>query len=37
MKRTQYDPDKMQEKAFTVIANDALNATEIAALWNSYM
>ncbi|HWQ74515.1 MAG TPA: DUF3231 family protein [Syntrophomonas sp.] len=37
MKRTQYEPDKMQEKAFAAIANAPLNATELAALWNSYM
>lgn len=37
MKRTQYDPNKMQEKAFAAAADAALNATEIAALWNSYM
>lgn len=37
MKRTQYDPDKMQEKAFAAVNNVALNATEMAALWNSYM
>jgi hypothetical protein len=37
MKRTQYDPDRMQEKAFAAAANTGLNATELAALWNSYM
>ena len=35
--RTQYDPNLMEDRAIAQIDNVPLNATEIGALWNSYM
>lgn len=37
MKGTHYDPDKMESRAVDRADNVPLNATEVAALWNSYM
>ncbi|HWP96905.1 MAG TPA: DUF3231 family protein [Syntrophomonadaceae bacterium] len=37
MKGTHYDPGKMQSRAVDIVDNVSLNATEVAALWNTYM
>lgn len=37
MKGTYYDPGKMESKAFDIVDNVPLNATELAALWSSYV
>ncbi len=37
MKGTHYDPGKMESRAFDIVDNVPLNATELAALWNTYM
>ena len=37
LKGTEYDPGKMASRAMDAADNVHLNATELAALWNSYM
>lgn len=37
MKGTHYDPGKMESRAFDIADNVPLNATELAALWSSYV
>lgn len=37
VKGTYYDPGKMEARAVDIIDNVPLSATEIAALWNTYM
>jgi len=37
LKGTEYDPGKMESRSMDAVDNARLNATELAALWNSYM
>ncbi len=37
MQETYYDPGKLESRSMTTVDNVQLSATEIAALWNTYM